>query len=446
MQSPPLRRVWPGVLLLAWHAGGAVAWWWLMPGGFPVGNPHFWVNQVLPFVVLAVALVGLWGLRRKRFAVWSIVLDMFPAAWMSAAIVLPIVFPTSGRFWWGLLLWGLWLGTVVRRTNPGPWLPDGMTKSAAIVPLVLASLLGGLLPLSQRAPEPSTSPLNQALPELEQVGKWSPLPVTLRAGVQVIPSDASVRQKYGNVTVEIDPLLTFVSRSPDRCWSVLARRSDREGLPRRMVITHVKPAHVQLAYAGAEPSVLSVAAEGTDGPVVIDAWTQLDMPVYSHLNAFCDITVSGFRNLSLSFSPCPDETIEVTVSDYPVGRPRRLAFLDREGLFQVVAATSGEKGPFHRLAAGPLDPADPLVITLRDGSEVLVHITLDDWARQVSTDLSPTAGWGLPMNAIEFSRLDASEPGVAVIWISLAGTSVGRGWDTVGHAAGVYRNRVRIGQ
>jgi hypothetical protein len=30
------------------------------------------------------------------------------------------------------------------------------------------------------------------------------------------------------------------------------------------------------------------------------------------------------------------------------------------------------------------------------------------------------------------------------IWLTLAGTSVGRGFDSVGHAAGTYRNRVRI--
>ena len=30
------------------------------------------------------------------------------------------------------------------------------------------------------------------------------------------------------------------------------------------------------------------------------------------------------------------------------------------------------------------------------------------------------------------------------VWLTLAGTSVGRGFDSVGHKAGTYRNRVRI--
>jgi hypothetical protein len=31
-----------------------------------------------------------------------------------------------------------------------------------------------------------------------------------------------------------------------------------------------------------------------------------------------------------------------------------------------------------------------------------------------------------------------------VFFVTLAGTSVGRGWDSVGHAPGTYRNRMKI--
>jgi hypothetical protein len=50
----------------------------------------------------------------------------------------------------------------------------------------------------------------------------------------------------------------------------------------------------------------------------------------------------------------------------------------------------------------------------------------------------------VPVNAIEFS-LGGDAPGsVGAIYFTLAGTSVGRGWDSVGHAPGVYRNRIRV--
>jgi hypothetical protein len=48
------------------------------------------------------------------------------------------------------------------------------------------------------------------------------------------------------------------------------------------------------------------------------------------------------------------------------------------------------------------------------------------------------------MNAIEFGRGDARPTAPVSLFITLAGTSVGRGWDSVGHSPGVYRNRMRI--
>lgn len=76
-----------------------------------------------------------------------------------------------------------------------------------------------------------------------------------------------------------------------------------------------------------------------------------------------------------------------------------------------------------------------------ENEQLLATLTLDDWTQQLSTDLSPTAGWGVPMNAIEFRRSDDSKSSPIEIFVTLAATSVGRGWETVGHRAGTYRNR-----
>lgn len=74
----------------------------------------------------------------------------------------------------------------------------------------------------------------------------------------------------------------------------------------------------------------------------------------------------------------------------------------------------------------------------------MARIVLEDWSRQCGRQLSPTAGWGLPVNAIEFSLLGDAPQSAAALWITLAGTSVGRGWDSVGHRAGTYRNRLQV--
>jgi hypothetical protein len=85
-----------------------------------------------------------------------------------------------------------------------------------------------------------------------------------------------------------------------------------------------------------------------------------------------------------------------------------------------------------------------LTITVWDGDQAAYRLTMIDWSGQAGTALSPTAGWGVPVNAIEFGLLEGSGGKTANVWMTLAGTSVGRGWDSVGHAAGVYRNRLKI--
>ena len=168
------------------------------------------------------------------------------------------------------------------------------------------------------------------------------------------------------------------------------------------------------------------------------------MRCFSHLNSYCVVDISGHKSLSISFSPCETEKIEVLPADYPTGRPARFAYLDAAENFFVVEATSGEKGPFRNLASGRLQRGDSLTIGMYDEGRPVGSVTLDDWSSQLSTDLSPTAGWGVPVNAIEFQRSGDDENSPATIWITLAATSVGRGFETVGHRAGTYRNTIRF--
>ena len=372
MLQNPFQRAGPGVIILVIHIVGAGAWWWLLPGGFPVGHPRFWSNQVLPLAMLLVGLVGLWAFRSKRHKTFLAALYVFPSGWLAAALSSRVIFPISARGWWAVLLWAVWLGSVVRRSNsllkkgdrhlaaaqfpqsfdcssepvpvfsqaanPGAWFPN----RASIIVAILAALTGGLVPLSQRSPLPSTTPANEPFPDvmLTADAELTQLPIMLREDVQVVPRDGSINVRCEHVSVRLQPLLTFISRSPDRCWSVLAPRADRDEVPRKFVAGHVDGSAVRLKHESDVTSLLSLVADGTKGPISIDAYNRIERPVFSHLNSFCEFEITGFKALSLVFSPCPDVAIEVTVSDYPVGRPRRLAFLDADGLFQVVEATS----------------------------------------------------------------------------------------------------------
>lgn len=154
--------------------------------------------------------------------------------------------------------------------------------------------------------------------------------------------------------------------------------------------------------------------------------------------------VAGHRRLFVAFSPCPEARIEVLPFDYPVGRPARAAYFSADGICRVVEAHNAEKGPFTVLASGPLKRGDPLTLELFDEDRRCCRITMLDWSDQADTNLSPTAGWGMPCNAIEFSLAGERPSDGAMFYVTLAGTSLGRGWDSVGHGVGTYWNRMRI--
>ena len=251
------------------------------------------------------------------------------------------------------------------------------------------------------------------------------------------------------LTITVQPLLTFLDQSPDGCPIVLVRARDREGpQPRFREGRWIRERSCVLFYEfrGQGPATLRVEAGPEPGQIMLEAATRLERPVASHLNSFCDVEVRGHRRLFLEFSPCPGARIEVRPVDYPFGRPARFAFVEADRTFRVVEASSSEKGPFHTLARGRLEPEQALTITLIDEDRAVARLSLDDYAAQADTTFSPTAGWGAPVNAIEFSLPadSSSSSAPASIFITLAGTSVGCGWDCVGHRAGTYRNRLRL--
>jgi hypothetical protein len=431
------RLLW--LFVLVGHAIGASGWLWFMPHEFPVAHPRFWANDMVPIALLVVTVIALWGARRQRYAIVRVTLLALAVMWAAAAISGRVIFPISTQRRWlaplGLAA-AVGIGAFGPRLREVRW-PKVMTPIAVL----LGVGIGSMLPWLQRAPEPSTHPLNAAVPPLTVLpASAEPLqPRTRRVGIALVqPNDGQITIGQGRYVLYVQPLLSFVSRSPDRCWTSLAPRELRVG-PRRRLLADDGVLHYE------DDGRSTLAVEGRDASIAIDATSELPQPVFSHLNSFCELQVAGHRKLSVSFSPCPDAKIDVLPSDYPIGRPARCAYLGADNTFRVVEARSGEKGPFRELARGALRRADPLTMTFHDDSVAFCTITLKDFAAQVSTDLSPTAGWALPMNAIEFSLSEARPTSPASIFVTLAGTSVGRGWDSVGHAAGVYRNRMTIG-
>jgi hypothetical protein len=449
MAARLFRVFWLKVLVA--HTILAILWWELQPGGFPAGHPRFWSNTVAPVAALAVSLGSLWALHRESIAALRVLLPVWPAAWAAIAVSARILFPISLAWLWlapaaaAALMALLTIPVYFHRPRAGT------TEIVALAgTIILAATTGATLAYTQRAPLPATRPLDIPFPEAE-AGQGNsasqPGAIRLDGNVLIQSSNASITVPLGRLTLMVDPLLLFSSRSLDGCATVLVQPLVREGAAPRFRGGHHEGEHacsLSFDVPGQGPAFLNARAENGGAVLSVLALSRLGRPVYSHLNSYCDVEIRGHRELSLEFSPCPDVAIDVLPFDYPFGRPARFAFLDRTGTFRVVEASNGEKGPFKLLASGPLRRDQPLEITLLDQGQPEARITLADWAQQAGTALSPSAGWGVPVNAIEFSASGDEPEAPASIFVTLAGTSVGRGWDCVGHAAGTYRNRLRI--
>jgi hypothetical protein len=426
------KLVW--LALLALHIGIAAVWWWLMPHGFPSSTREYWLNEVAPLAVIALLATALLLRGKASEALLPPVLAAIIVFWMACGIASRITFTASCESLWklpfigGAVLAALWVQKFRHHLRP-LWL----------VPLFVlpAALAGWDFPDWQRAPDPTTSPAGAALPDLPTATIDHHL-IKLSKSVQVRVDDARVVLRRDPLLLNVQPLLTFVDRSPDRSWTALAPAEENFATRRTLAAKLHDSNGWRLVYKDEDASVLDVTAR--DNGVQLEARSRLARPVFAHVNSFTQLTIQGHHKLSLVFSPLPRRRIEVPSPT----APERFAYVDAAGTFHVAQASQQQRGPFTEIAAAPLSRSEPLTLTLYDGDVAAFTVTLSDWAAQAATTLSPTAGWGVPVNAIELVRGGDAESAPVLITFTLADTSIGRGTQTVGHAAGVYRNRLSV--
>jgi hypothetical protein len=417
---------------------GAAFWWWLMPGGFPISHSRFWLNSVAPIVVVVATLLALAGMLRRRYRIAGLVLLSCAAAWAAIAIYGRVQFPFSlsgkwilGMFAAGFAMVGWWM---IRRQT-------GAEPIGSITAVVAGTGLGAFVMWAEVPPRPTTNPSG----EIVKIAWRDDAPAHVEPVVRITescrfyPNAENLVMTCGGVTIHCSPLVSFDRISPDGFWSLFAPRKPAN---RKLQRSDAGSGTFDFNYS--DGSTIKLLGRTATREVELTANSIVAQDAYSHLNSYCTFDISGHKKLSLAFSPCVESKIEVPTADYPFGRPARFAYVDAEENFHVVEATSGEKGPFRTLALGKLRRDEPLTITICDDGKPVASVEMGDWSRQLSTTLSPTAGWGVPVNAIEFRRDDSPADAPVNIWVCLAATSVGRGWDCVGHRAGVYRNRLRL--
>lgn len=123
---------------------------------------------------------------------------------------------------------------------------------------------------------------------------------------------------------------------------------------------------------------------------------------------------------------------------------RSFACVYPDGRFVILTGCRDEKGPYKVIGEAKLHRGDPLSVTVFDQDVPILCVRIDDWSSQMSTALSPTAGWGIPVNAIIPFVAPASHGNQLELEFSLASTHIGRGTDTVGHSPGSYRNHLLL--
>ncbi|MCU1278262.1 MAG: hypothetical protein JWM53_1808 [bacterium] len=427
-----IQVVW--LTLLAVHTGAAGVWWWLMPGGFPSSSTEYWVNEVAPVFAVALLLTALFARGRFGEAIRPAVLLAIPVFWMAFAISARIAFDDSFASGWSApfiaaaAVAALWINNMRPRVRVW-WLVP-----VIVVPVALA---GWAFPGAERSPEAATTPTGAPF-DKAPAGLLDQKVIRLTKDAQVRPSEALVVIRRDKLVLNVQPLLSFTDRSPDRCWIALAPPGMSVATKRSFVAKVHDGARWSLYYKDEDASVLDVSSR--PGAVELDARSRLANPVYSHGNGYLALTVQGHQKLSVSFSPVPEQHIELPAA----AGAARFAYLDASETFHVMQASQRQKGPFTQIAAGPLKRGAPLVVTFYDGDTAAFAVTLQDWAAQASTQLSPTAGWEIPVNAIELIRGGEPDSAPGLVAFSLASTSIGRGTQTVGHAAGVYRNRITV--
>ncbi len=381
---PAMPRVLPFLVWLAVCAAGLLAWRWLARG-FSLTHPRFVTNDVSPVALVVAGAVGLISAARRRAAVESHAAVAGLA--LSFAVAALLLFGGAAAF-----------GAAVATTAalPFAWSSRRAPRSAAVAGLLFAAVGAGAA-WGLRAPDPSTRPLGTS---------------PAGAGPAV-----RVEAPCGRLVLHVDPALHFDQAASGRFWSPFEPDDAR-------------------AAIGPATAVVEVDA----GVTHIDAARTLSAPVYAHLDHFARVDVLRAKRLSVRIATGAP-AIDVLPSDYPAGRPVRFLAWSGATLF-AYEASSAEKGPFRALAQAPLARGEPLQLELLDEGAPQCRLTLLDFTAQASTEPSPTAGWGLPQNGIELLASDGVP--AQTLFVTLAATSIGRGFDTVGHAAGTYRNRIRV--
>src|SRR3954469_3552857 len=138
-----------------------------------------------------------------------------------------------------------------------------------------------MMPLAERGLDADTRPFaviapvrSQDLPPPTQTRS-----ITIAPDVKIDPGDPVVTLLSGRVTLAVQPVLTFISRSPDRCWTLFASKAQRDGPARRLSGIERDGDTIRLLHR-ADIESLTEFRPNSVGGIDIDSETYLPVPIY----------------------------------------------------------------------------------------------------------------------------------------------------------------------
>ena len=205
-----------------------------MPQGFEIRHPRFWANTLLPIAGVGVSIAGIYSCIKKRDP-WTCALVLGVTAMLVAgAITFKLLFPhsTSGKLGLALIFCGF---SAVCGGVIGVW---ALRKcKIEIIPTAAAVTIGVffgcLFPWTQKGISAATIPIAADISGLPsptsapgKVETSSVIDLTER--LQVIPNNLGAKVSLdSDLTLSINPVLTFNSVSPDRFWTIFSRTGRR---------------------------------------------------------------------------------------------------------------------------------------------------------------------------------------------------------------------------
>jgi hypothetical protein len=401
------------------------------PRGFaPFSWPFFEHQVFLPALAVLAGMGALSTLLRRspryalRDAFWGVALPI--------ALVVAVVGNTSYAAWFaGAVVFSAAV-LLAPRVLRAEWRRG--KERVRFWALVLGASFGLLFSFATLAPRATTHPL----PGEPKAPDWSrgldfraDSPVALELDgfrVNVTPhpvGNGPISVEMGGQSWDIDPAFELSSYSQSGLWTVFDYHSER---PPRWEVASVDAKSVALRARSALLSTNAlVRIEG--GELSVQSVTHVRRELCVHLaRALAIHGATGDSEAKLHVDGNTWETHETRYAGLmpflaaaaELGPLELLAY--RRGKLELLRATEDEKGPFITLAT--LADHDPW-LEVRG-----VRFQIRGFARQAAREPSPTAGYGVSQAAIQARGDD--------IRVELAATAVGRGWNTVRIAPGMY--------